>query len=399
MTPEGWQETTLGALCAAGGGEIQTGPFGSQLHARDYVRHGVPVVMPQDIIDGRIDTSAIAQVRERDAARLGKHRLRANDVVYSRRGDVRKCALVTPEQEGWLCGTGCLRVRVGDAAYGPFVGAYLTSQTAQDWVENNAVGLTMLNLNTSILGRVPVTLPTTVEQQAIVRALEVAQNEVDRVEGQRARHALTHRALIERTVEMSRSSEQESISKLTTFLGRGRGPRYVKRSRTFAIGQRCVRWEGFDQHAARPHAEHVTEGMVYAEPGDVLVNSTGTGTLGRACVFDGRPGAFVVDGHVTVTRLASGVDPEFLAAYLSSEPVQRLIMNTCVSGSTNQIELERSRFSQLRVGVPKPDDQSAIVAALRSSSALERSLRAKGERLRHVTDALRADLLTGEVRV
>ncbi len=86
--PMGWKSSTLGEICAAHGGLIQTGPFGSQLHARDYCDDGVPVVMPQDLSGQRIQTSKIARISESDAQRLQRHRMKQGDVVFSRRGDV-----------------------------------------------------------------------------------------------------------------------------------------------------------------------------------------------------------------------------------------------------------------------------------------------------------------------
>ena len=59
-------ETTLGALVDSGGGFIQTGPFGSQLHARHYVEDGIPVVMPQQLGNNEIRMDGISRVAERD---------------------------------------------------------------------------------------------------------------------------------------------------------------------------------------------------------------------------------------------------------------------------------------------------------------------------------------------
>ncbi|ODT43067.1 MAG: hypothetical protein ABS62_01185 [Microbacterium sp. SCN 70-200] len=166
-----WMRTTLGALCAAGGGSIQTGPFGSQLHAEEYSAAGVPVVMPQDIGENTITTVQIARVPPTVAARLERHRLATGDIVFSRRGDVTRRALVREDSAEWLCGTGCLRVRPGSAVDSQFLSYLLGTADARDWLLGNAVGTNMLNLNTTILGRLPLNVPPRPEQQAIAEVL------------------------------------------------------------------------------------------------------------------------------------------------------------------------------------------------------------------------------------
>ncbi|MEU3406839.1 restriction endonuclease subunit S [Streptomyces sp. NPDC006670] len=155
----GWRRVTLGQLCAEGGGLIQTGPFGSQLHASDYVESGIPSVMPQNIGDNVISEDKIARIKGSDAERLSKYLLAEGDIVYSRRGDVKRRALVREHEAGWLCGTGCLRVRLGTSTSPLFISYYLGEPAIQDWIAQHAVGATMPNLNTSILGEVPVVLP------------------------------------------------------------------------------------------------------------------------------------------------------------------------------------------------------------------------------------------------
>ncbi|MEV0026938.1 restriction endonuclease subunit S [Streptomyces atroolivaceus] len=156
---DGWHRSTLGRVCADGGGAIQTGPFGSQLHASDYVESGIPSVMPQNIGDNEISEDGIARIARSDADRLSKYLLAEGDIVYSRRGDVKRRALVRQHEAGWLCGTGCLRVRVGTSTRPLFMSYYLGEPEIQDWVVQHAVGATMPNLNTSILGETPVVLP------------------------------------------------------------------------------------------------------------------------------------------------------------------------------------------------------------------------------------------------
>lgn len=168
-----WTATTLGDLCREGGGGIQTGPFGSQLHASDYVLTGVPSVMPQNIGDNVINEDGIARIQESDAQRLSKYRMRKGDIVYSRRGDVEKRALVREANDGWLCGTGCLRVRLGkDSTHDPaFLSYLLGTEESREWIVRHAVGATMPNLNTSILSSFPLAVPEPAAQRAIAGVL------------------------------------------------------------------------------------------------------------------------------------------------------------------------------------------------------------------------------------
>lgn len=110
------RKTTLGEICRRQNGSIQTGPFGSQLHASDYIAIGTPVVMPVNISDGRIDERDIARISDENVERLARHKLAYGDIVFSRRGDVTRFAAVSERETGWVCGTGCLKVSIGTPA-------------------------------------------------------------------------------------------------------------------------------------------------------------------------------------------------------------------------------------------------------------------------------------------
>jgi len=160
-------ETTLGEVCADSGGLIQTGPFGSQLHQSDYSDKGIPVVMPADIKNGRIDESRVARVYEGHVERLKRHKLEVGDIVYGRRGDIGRQAIIRSENEGWLCGTGCLRLSLGrfPRIVPEYLHLYLSMPEVIGWIQNQAIGATMPNLNTQILKRVPLIFPEDVEAQ------------------------------------------------------------------------------------------------------------------------------------------------------------------------------------------------------------------------------------------
>ena len=159
---------------------IQTGPFGSQLHQSDYSIEGTPVVMPKDLVNGHISETTIARVSDAHIERLSRHKIEIGDILYSRRGDVGRCAFATEKEAGWLCGTGCLRVSTDASKANPkFVFYQLQKPDTIGWVEKHAVGATMLNLNTSILSRVPIEIPSLNTQNRIVDILSAYDNLIE----------------------------------------------------------------------------------------------------------------------------------------------------------------------------------------------------------------------------
>lgn len=169
-----WAKTTLGKIA-----DIITGPFGSQLHQSDYVKRGIPIVMPQDIGNRNINYSTINYVSEEDATRLKRYSTVANDILYARRGDVEKHAFVRAKDAGVLCGTGCLRVRINSNEVEPaFLSFYLNREETRKWLVTHAVGTNMPNLNTDILSDVPIAYSTLKEQRKIVKVLNCLEERI-----------------------------------------------------------------------------------------------------------------------------------------------------------------------------------------------------------------------------
>lgn len=164
----------LGELVEAGDGLIRTGPFGSQLHQSDYSANGegTPVVMPKDMSDGRISLATIARVGLDKIAELSHHQLIEGDIVLARRGDVGRCAWVGPEEAGFLCGTGSMRISVGSGPlHARFLFYALLSDGCRSWLQGRAVGATMPNLNASIVSDLPVPYMPTPSQVRVADVL------------------------------------------------------------------------------------------------------------------------------------------------------------------------------------------------------------------------------------
>jgi type I restriction enzyme S subunit len=163
---------SLGEICDKVGGIIRTGPFGSQLHESDYKEEGIPVVMPKNIVGGKISIEGIARISEDDATRLAQHKLRKGDIVYGRRGDIGRRALITPKEDGWICGTGCLRISLGDTLLNPlFLYYFLGQPRVIEWIFNQAIGATLPNLNTEIIRSIQILYPSLQTQRKIASIL------------------------------------------------------------------------------------------------------------------------------------------------------------------------------------------------------------------------------------
>jgi type I restriction enzyme S subunit len=169
MLPSDWKVKSLGEIC---GGKLQTGPFGSQLHAHEYVDDGIAVLMPKDLKSCKADLNSAAQITEQKANELKKHKLKSGDLLFSRRGDVSRFALIDHLSEGALCGTGCLKATPNEAHSPEFLAYFLQKDAVKKWLEQNAVGQTMPNMNTAILNELPLlSASSKVEEDKIAKIL------------------------------------------------------------------------------------------------------------------------------------------------------------------------------------------------------------------------------------
>ena len=164
---DAWEQRKLGEF------DIKTGPFGSTLHAEDYVAHGTPIVTTEHFKGGELPfvSDGIPQVSDHDTARLGQYRLQKHDIVFSRVGSVDLNAEVKDEQAGWLFSGRVLRLRTD----GDIDSTYLHYELGTDRVRSSmierAVGLTMASINTGILEDTVFFAPASITEQRKIGAL------------------------------------------------------------------------------------------------------------------------------------------------------------------------------------------------------------------------------------
>ena len=176
-----FRESRLGCLCVASEG-VQTGPFGSQLHKRDYVSTGTPIVTVEHIADNRIvHDQNVPQVSARDRQQLSKYILRSGDIVFSRVGSVDRRALIRKTEEGWLFSGRCLRIRPDPNKIDPaYLSYFLGLPSFREHIRAIAVGATMPSLNTQLLSDVIVSYtPDIVEQRAVTYILGTLDDKIE----------------------------------------------------------------------------------------------------------------------------------------------------------------------------------------------------------------------------
>jgi type I restriction enzyme S subunit len=171
--PKGWDLIRIGESKS----RVQIGPFGSLLHKEDYVSDGVPLINPMHIIKGRIAPGSEQTVLEEKAAELSIYRLEAGDVVMGRRGEMGRCAIVSPTEAGMLCGTGSLFIRPALEEFSPvFLSAILSSTQMKQHLESLSQGVTLANLNRSMIESLQLPLPPMVLQRVFAERVQEAES-------------------------------------------------------------------------------------------------------------------------------------------------------------------------------------------------------------------------------
>lgn len=383
-------KTTLGALCAAGGGGIQTGPFGSELHAEEYSAEGIPVVMPQDLGDNAIDISQIARVTPDVAARLERHRLALGDIVFSRRGDVTRRALVRQANVGWLCGTGSLRVRPGEGVNATFLSYFLGTADAREWLVSNAVGTHMLNLNTTILGRLPVAIPSLPEQRAIAEVLGALD---DKIAANAALSATVDSYLGALLDDLAMGSEPTTLGSIADVNKRSVKPvaggvlRYVDIA-SVAVGS-------FDYPEISEWAEAPGRARRALSSGDTMWSTVRPNRRSHALNLEDDPLLVASTGLAIISPRDVGF--AFLYETTRRPEFSAYLENVAEGSAYPAVRAERF------LGAPVPDLPARLVGAFEAQAAplrrLVASLARESRTLAETRDALLPQLMSGELRV
>lgn len=404
--PEGWEVINLGDVCM---GQLQTGPFGSQLHAHEYVEEGVAVLMPKDLLDFRANLESAAKVTKKRATDLIRHKLQKGDLLFSRRGDVAKFALIDEKSKDTLCGTGCLRARPSENYCSEYLSYFLQQQVVKNWLEQNAVGQTMLNMNTDILGHLPLTLAKNKdEQQKIVQILSTWDQAISTTEqllanSQQQKKALMQQLLMGKkrlldeegrefrgewkSVQLGKVADMSSggtpKSTVEEYYG-GSIPwvsiadmtssgKYIKQT------EKYLTEEGLKNSSAKIYPKNTVLYAMYASIGECSIASVELAS--SQAILGIRPSA--------------ALNYKFLYFYLTS--LKERIKLQGQQGT--QSNLNAGMVKAFKFLLPPICEQEKIAAVLTTADAEITALEQKIEQLKQEKKALMQQLLTGKRRV
>lgn len=407
-----WTSVLLGQFVDDGHIDLQTGPFGTQLKASDYTENGTPVINVRNIGFGSLKPDKLEYVPEAVVDRLQQHILQAEDIVFGRKGAVDRHLLIQENQSGWIQGSDCIRLRVlSPKILSGFLSYYFQLESHKKWMLNHCSNkATMASLNQDVIKRISIKLPPLKTQEAIA---DILSKYDDLIENNRRRIELLeesarllyrewfvylrfpgheHTPIIDGIPE---GWEKKKIDQVTSLVKRGITPKYDEDAPGIVINQKCIRRHLIDISLARQQSKEVPEEKL-VRFGDVLINSTGEGTLGRVAQFIQDIDNCTVDSHVTIVRPNEEISKFYLGAYFCDlEPY----LSTLGRGATNQTELSRSTICDLSILIPPCYLRDEFEKFTSDIFQQVNNLVQSNRKLQEARDILLPRLMSGEIAI
>ena len=383
VIPVDWTVAKLGAHAT-----FKTGPFGSALHKSDYVHGGIPLINPMQIEDGKIVPTPSMAISAAAAVELAAFCVEPGEIVIGRRGEMGRCALVLPEQQGWLCGTGSMIIRAKASLDGGFAQRLLSSPSVISAIENSSVGTTMINLNQGTLSNLLLPIPPKkAEQEAIAEALSDADALIESLE-----------QLLVKKCQIKQGTMQELLT------GKRRLPGFDGVWESKRLGEMAHVKTG-----SRNNQDKIEDGEYpfFVRSATVeRINSyshdceailvPGEGNIGS--IFHYINGRFDVHQRVyAITQFSQNVSGMFVYLYMAMNFGAHALQNS-VKATVDSLRLPT--FLEFELSVPPTkQEQAAIATILSDMDADIAALEAKLAKARHIKQGMMQQLLTGQIRL
>ena len=363
----------------------------------DWTISGHRVISAQNIKGSRIDENDHHYVDSRTYAKWMKVPLAAGDTLLTSEAPLGEVAYLQYDVD-WVLGQRLYALRTKPSlAVGRFLFYALQSPLVRNDLESRATGTTVFGISQVELRKVQIPCPPIAEQRRIAEVLGALDDRIDLLDHQRN---LCRKLGLAYTERLTRDSANVPLEYYTRSISRGVTPKYYKNEEETPIhvlNQRCVRDGWISLNSARlmlPRRREKKAAM--AEFGDLLVNSTGQGTLGRVGCWSHQAPIYA-DSHVTIVK----ADPQrmypILLPYLVF-PLQSEI-EQMAEGSTGQTELSPSNLGSLKVPFIRFEEQGTVAAQLLALEEMAHHCSIETRIIAELRDALLPELMSGRMRV
>ena len=390
-----WIECTLDKL-----GEIVGGATPST-KCEDYYGGSIPWITPKDLssFKGRYITSGERNITEKGLASCSAQMMPKDAVLFTSRAPIGYIAIASQS----VCTNQGFKSIVVNKKADPLFVYYLLKYN-KDAIEAMGSGTTFKEVSGKTMRAVKVRIPLDVSYQkriaAVLDSLDTKIENNERINDNLMQQAVT--IFKSWFVEYSpfngiepKEWETVNLEKITSLISRGIAPKYSDNSDQIVINQKCIRNHMIDLSQARTHTPKVINEK-WLRFGDLLINSTGDGTLGRAAQVWFQPQNITVDSHVTVVRPAK----ENLIFYIGLWGVlHEREIESLHTGSTGQTELPKERVKALELHLPDNGTLDRFNTLIAPMAAAIVSIQNENNKLAILRDALLPKLMSGEIDV
>ncbi|PBF82564.1 type I restriction endonuclease subunit S [Clostridioides difficile] len=260
-------------------------------------------------------------------------------------------------------------------------------------------------LNKSKLNDIKIPYFTICIQNKMVEVLNKAQELINKRKEQiEALDELVKSRFIEmfgEPINNTKKFDMKKIKEISIYLKRGVSPKYVEQSNIKVINQKCIYWRNLKVENCKYYDENLKEKIedIFLKQNDILINSTGTGTLGRCVKFNKIDNSeYIADSHVTVLRsISNNLNSDYFAALFEFTNIQDTLYRKCVNGSTNQIELSVSKLGEYLIMVPPIEFQNQFSEFVKQVDKLKLKIETNLKELEDNFNSLMQKAFKGEL--
>lgn len=387
--------------------EIAMGPFGSNIKVDCFVDKGIPVLNGSNLEGFELSEKSFRYVTEEKADSLKKANAYKGDVVITHRGTLGQIVYIpqTAQRDRYMISQSQFRVKCNKKVLPEYFVYYFHTPIGQHKLLSNAsqVGVPALARPSSTFQKIEIEIPDLETQRKVVKLIGSLQTRIktnaeinDNLQQQAA---AIFRSWFVDYVPFGGTVPDEwknvTLEDITTLVSRGITPKYADDTGQIVINQKCIRNHMIDLSFARSHRPKVINNK-WLQFGDLLINSTGDGTLGRAAQVWFQPHNLTVDSHVTIVRPAA----ENMIFYIGLWGTQHeKEIESLHTGSTGQTELPRDRVKAIELFLPDKETLERFNALIAPMAAAIVSNQEENNRLASIRDALLPKLMSGKIDV